>query len=214
MDLFKWYYQRRMLNAMVQASWDEAERYAQKLAGRSGLSMGLQYNLALIALGGGRTHDAYDLAERALLRYGESLRLCRLLGDISYLEGERDQALSWYTLALDGDPVEKERHLITTRLNILGDEGRYRLAHEVRDLLHQANSMMEEHPDEAKQLYLEVVDKDPTQVEALNNLGVLALEYDKDANRAIEWFTAVLSFVDHHGAGRNLAKARKARAEA
>lgn len=210
MDIFKWYYQRRMLNAMVQNSWAEAERYAQKLIDRSGSSMGLQYNLALIALGGGRTQDAYDLAEQTVRRYGESLRLCRLLGDISYLEGHREQARSWYTLSLDDNPGEKERHLIATRLEILESEARYARAHEAFALIREANDLIEGQPEEAKRLYLEVVGCDPTQVEALNNLGVLALEHDKDASGAIEWFTKVLTLVDHHGAGRNLAKARKA----
>ena len=210
MDIFKWYYQRRMLNAMVQNSWAEAERYAQKLIDRSGSSMGLQYNLALIALGGGRTQDAYDLAEQTVRRYGESLRLCRLLGDISYLEGHREQARSWYTLSLDDNPGEKERHLIATRLEILESEDCYIRAHEAFALIREANDLMEGQPEEAKRLYLEVVGCDPTQVEALNNLGVLALEHDKDARGAIEWFTKVLTLVDHHGAGRNLAKARKA----
>lgn len=210
MDIFKWYYQRRMLNAMVQHSWQEAERYTRKLMARSGESMGLQYNLALIALGAGRVEEAYDLGERAVKRYGESLRLCRLLGDISYPEGHADRARRWYSLALSDGPDRKESLLMTRRLEILGDSARYDEVVQLLALLPKANALMEEDPEEAKRLYLQVVERDSTQVEALNNLGVLSLEEGNDAEQAIGWFTKVLALVDHQGAVRNLAKAKKA----
>lgn len=54
MDPIKWYYQRRMLNAMVQNKWEEAENFTLKLINHEGPSMGLHYNLALIALGSGQ----------------------------------------------------------------------------------------------------------------------------------------------------------------
>ncbi len=51
MDPIKWYYQRRMLNAMVQSKGRSRAIHPQAFINHEGPSMGLHYNLALIALG-------------------------------------------------------------------------------------------------------------------------------------------------------------------
>jgi len=52
--------------------------------------------------------------------------------------------------------------------------------------------------------------EDPSQAEAWNNLGCLALDHFNDKGTAIEFFTRTLELVDHQGAAKNLARARKA----
>jgi tetratricopeptide (TPR) repeat protein len=209
MDVLAWYYQRRMLNAMVQNSWKDAKRYIDALITRSGYSMGLTYNLALITLGNGDAPGAYSILERAVEDYGESLRLCRLLGDISYAQGERNQAIRWYDLALTDHPSEKELRLVQKRRELLSDPVLYTRVLTVLPLLPQALAEMERDPDHAVVLYRKIVSCDPTQVEALNNLGVLAQEHLHDSSLAIDCFSKVLELVDHTGATRNLAKTKK-----
>ncbi len=210
MDPIKWYYQRRMLNAMVQSKWEEADQFTHKLINHEGPSMGLHYNLALIALGSGDKEKAYDVLVKAVLRYGESLRLCRLLGDIAYLSGKGEEAIHWYASALDDEPTEKEEYLIKLRLELLSSADRYVKALEASSLLTQAQELFKSDYEGARSLYERIVKDDPSQAEAWNNLGCLALDHFNDKQSAIEAFTRTLELVDHQAAAKNLARARKA----
>ena len=213
MDPINWYYQRRSLNAMVQNKWEEAEKFLLKQITHKGPSMGLQYNLALIYLGQERKQDAYETLLSCVDTYGESLRLCRMLGDIHYMQGKRLDALRWYTAALADDPNEKEFNLITQRVAVLGDESRYvRVLKNLEDV-EQARLVFSTKPEQALKLYLRVVADDPTHVEALNNLGSLYLDEFNDAKKAESYFVQVLELVDSSAAAKNLAKARKAKKE-
>ncbi len=209
MNLIRWYYQRRMLNAMVQNRWEEAERFTRRLISHEGPSLGLQYNMALIALGSGNREEAYTLLSEAVNRYGESLRLCRLLGDIAYLRGERKHAERWYTAALQDNPPEKERHLMRLRLDLLASQQKYTKALAACDLLPEAQNLIESDPEKARSLYQRIVADDPSQAEAWNNLGHLALEHFSDRTSAVEAFSRTIELVDHQGAARNLARAKK-----
>ena len=211
MDPIAWYYQRRTLNAMVQNRWDEAECFILKQIARQGISMGLQYNLSLIYLGQERKQEAYDTLLSCVDAYGESLRLCRMLGDIQYIQGERLGALKWYKKALSDSPDEKEAHLISQRVLVLGDEQRYQRVLTNQADVEQARSVFTSNPDEALELYLRVVGDDPTHVEALNNLGSLYLDEFQEAKKAESYFVQVLELVDSSAAAKNLAKARKAK---
>jgi len=210
MNLITWYYQRRMLNAMVQNRWKEAERFTRKLINHEGSSMGLHYNLSLIALGSGDRGKAYDILIQAIQRYGESLRLCRLLGDISYLQGKQEEAERWYTAALEDNPSGKEEYLMRLRLDLLSSQEKYTQALRASALLPEAENMIESDPQEARSLYERIVADDPSLAEAWNNLGHLALDHFSDGKTAIDAFTRTLELVDHQGAARNLARARKA----
>jgi tetratricopeptide (TPR) repeat protein len=200
-----------MLNAMVQNQWGEAETHIRKLLVLQGDSMGLQYNLAVVLLGKEQLEEAFKILVSCTEQYGESLRLCRLLGDVQYVRGERLDALHWYSLALQDNPKEKEQRLIMVRLDLLKDEARFSLIQEKLATLFEARSSLEKDPRKALSLYKDLAEADPTHVEALNNLGSLYLNVYKDPVAAEEKFTQVLRLVDNQGAARNLAKAKKER---
>jgi len=195
---------------MVQNKWTESEHFTRKLIHHRGASVGLAYNLALITLGSGRTQEAYDQLLESVETYGESLRLCRLLGDIAYLDGKRQEALQWYEKAEREAQSPKELRFIRMRLEILSKADWYARVVAVLPLVRQAQQAMENQPSRAWDLYRKVVLEDPSQVEALNNLGVLELEHFHHAEQACSYFSKVLELVEHQGAARNLAKARKA----
>jgi len=96
------------------------------------------------------------------------------------------------------------------RLKILSDPDWYGRVLGILSLVDQAQQAMEKEPNRAWDLYRKIVLEDPSQVEALNNLGVLELEHFHHAEQACTYFQKVLDLVDHQGAARNLAKARKA----
>lgn len=211
MDPIGWYYQRRALNAMVQNKWDEAETFLQKQIAHKGPSMGLRYNLALAYLGQQQREKAYKQLIWCIDNYGESLRLCRLLGDIQYIHGERLEAIQWYELALEDSPGEKEESLIRLRLSVLQDEPRYQRALANQQEIERARSLDVREVSVALELFHRVIEDDPSHVEALNNLGSLYLDELGDADRAIYYFEEALALADTPAIARNLAKARKAK---
>lgn len=198
-----------MLNAMVQNSWPEAERFTRKLIKHSGPSVGLVYNLALITFGAGKMEDAYTQLLGAIQTYGESLRLCRLLADIAYLSGKRQDAIDWYAKAQKEVISSKEKKFIVLRMDILANAELYDRVLDVLSRMQTAHDAMTKNLDIAYEQYCSIVEIDPTQIEALNNLGVLELEHYHRKEQAIQYFIRVLELVDHQGAARNLAKAKK-----
>ncbi|AEV29813.1 hypothetical protein SpiGrapes_2026 [Sphaerochaeta pleomorpha str. Grapes] len=211
MNVLGWYHQRRMLNAMVQNQWTEAETHIRKLLVLQGKSMGLEYNLAVVLLGLEQNEEAFQMLLSCVERYGESLRLCRLLGDIQYGRGNREDSIHWYSLALSDNPTEKEKRLLSLRLELLFDSKRFFMIQEKLASLPEARTCLETDPQKAFSLYKEIAEADPTHVESLNNLGTLFLNEYKDPLAAEEKFSQVLELVDNSGAARNLAKAKKER---
>ncbi|WP_320129196.1 tetratricopeptide repeat protein [uncultured Sphaerochaeta sp.] len=209
MNVFFWYHQRRMLNAMVQNQWVEAESHTRSLLDKQGPSMGLEYNLAVVLLGQERFEEASRTLFLAIERYGESLRLCRLLADIQYVRGNRNEAIQWYQKTLDDNPQGKELHLVTARLDLLLDETRFHRIQETLQGIGEAREQLEKNPQRAFVLYQAIAEADPTHVEALNNLGTLYLNSFNNPLAAVEAFSQVLALVDNPGAARNLAKAKK-----
>jgi tetratricopeptide (TPR) repeat protein len=200
-----------MLNAMVQNQWPEAETHIRKLLDLQGKTMGLEYNLAVVLLGLEHLEEAFVLLVSCVERYGESLRLCRLLGDIQYVRGNGKDASHWYTAALNDKPSDKEERLLTMRLDLLSDDARYSLIQKRLTTLDEARSCLETDPKKALALYQAIAEADPTHVESLNNLGTLYLNEFKDPLVAEAKFSQVLALVDNPGAARNLAKAKKER---
>ncbi|WP_394697967.1 hypothetical protein [uncultured Sphaerochaeta sp.] len=74
----------------------------------------------------------------------------------------------------------------------------------------QPQELLTSYHEDARSLYERIVKEDPSQAEAWNNLGCLALDHFNDKRSAIEFFTRTLELVDHQGAAKNLARARKA----
>lgn len=196
---------------MVQNQWNVAEAHIRKLLVLQGKTMGLEYNLAVVLLGLEQSEEAYQVLLSCVQRYGESLRLCRLLGDIQYVRGSREDAMHWYSIALGDDPPRKEKRLLSIRMELLSDTKRFSLIQERLASLSEARSCLEADPQKAFALYQGIAEADPTHVESLNNLGTLYLNEYKDPLAAEKKFSQVLELVDNNGAARNLAKAKKER---
>jgi hypothetical protein len=70
--------------------------------------------------------------------------------------------------------------------------------------------MAEKKPDEAYEAFVRAADLDPTCFHALNNLGLIALNFRKDYRSAIKWFNAACAISSSPHPRRNLATAEKA----
>ncbi|MCF7940682.1 MAG: tetratricopeptide repeat protein [Spirochaetia bacterium] len=213
MNLLDRYYQRRALNAMVEEKWVEAERFLKRQMNGKPPMMGLTYNLGLCLLAQQRYEEAEQLFLASIERYGESLRLCRILGDLYYLWGRREDAHRWYEAAFADDPADPERQLIAERIRLTGEQECFDRVLESVELVIRARECFTEDPEQALGLYQKAADYDPTNIEALNNIGSIYFDHTQDPRTAATYFIKVLRLAHHQGAVKNLEKAEKAAAK-
>jgi tetratricopeptide (TPR) repeat protein len=202
------YYQRRALNAMVSEDWSVAETFFKKMMQQQVSSLGLRYNLGLVYLAQEKFVKAEAIFLSSVDSYGKSLRLCRVLGDLYFLWGKRDKSLIWYQDALMDAPEEKEERLIKMRIKIVDIEKSYQQVLAMNPLVREARSFMDSDYQKAKILYEQILAVDPTNIEAMNNLGSIHMNELDDPKTASSYFSQVLDLVDNQAAIINLKKAR------
>jgi len=203
------YYQRRALNAMVSGDWSMAESFFKKMMQRQTPSLGLEYNLGLVYLAQENFVKAEAVFNSCVNSYGKSLRLCRVLGDLYFLWGKREMALTWYQDALMDSPEEKEERLIKIRIKIVDNEKSYQQVLAMNPLVREARSLMDSDYQKAKILYEQILVADPANIEAMNNLGSIHMNELDDPSTASNYFSKVLELVENQAAIINLKKARK-----
>ncbi len=209
MGVMEMYYQRRALNAMVSGDWSMAESFFKKMMQRQTPSLGLEYNLGLVYLAQENFVKAEAVFNSCVNSYGKSLRLCRVLGDLYFLWGKRELALTWYQDALMDSPEEKEERLIKIRVKIVDNEKSYQQVLAMNPLVREARSLMDSDYQKAKILYEQILVADPANIEAMNNLGSIHMNELDDPSTASNYFSKVLELVENQAAIINLKKARK-----
>lgn len=180
--------ERKALKAMKEDQWDTAERYLRKLLELYETNMGLQYNLGVCLLAQNKFEEAEGLFLANVEAYGESLRTCRILGDLYYEWKEAQKALEWYSKALEDEPDAKEKRLLNARIAVCRNPDLYKRAYSSFELAKRARSMRKQKPQESLELYEKAAKADETHVEALNAAGELLLDYKKDPEQALRYF--------------------------
>lgn len=188
-------YEKKALKAMKHDQWDTAETYLRKLLEMHETNMGLQYNLGVCLLAQQKFEEAEGLFLANVEAYGESLRTCRILGDLYYEWGDAQKALEWYAKALEDDPDVKEKRLLNARIAVCRNPDVFNRAYTSFELAKKARAMRKQNPQESLALYEKAAKADETHVEALNAAGELLLEYKKDPDQALRYFKKVEKLV-------------------
>jgi len=207
-NLLNFYYQRRALNAMVQEQWESAEKYLKKIQQHHPVAFGIKYNLGLVSLAREKFEEAETIFTETIDQYGENFQLCRVLGDLYYFWGKREKSRQWYMAAIEKRPRGKERKLISIRLGLVADDKLFGKVQAGLNTLQTARACMNNDPGRAIKVYQEIIAVDPSNIEALNNVGSLYMDEYNDPETAIKYFDKVSSLVDNPAAIRNLVKAR------
>lgn len=205
------YYERQALKAMMEDRWESAEQYLRKLEDRPGNkgTMGFNYNLGICLLAQKKFEEAQELFLENVSSFGESLRTCRVLGDLYYEWGRREKALDWYQKALEDEPGERERRFLQIRIDLSSDPGMFERAYGAQALLEEARSLRKSDPKEALKLYREVAERDRSNVEALSAAGSLLLEQGENADDALSYLRAADGLIASDQVTRMIEKAEK-----
>lgn len=202
-------YERMGLNAYALGDYDKAERWMARLSRSEGESMRVLRNLGVVRMARGDFAGARRYLEREERLYGETPERHRVLGDLAYAAGVRDEAVKRYASARKtaGD----DRSLLDERLAICRNEDRFGASRESARVFSEAESLRASgRTAEALAYFLKAGDLDPTNWPAFNNAGVILLAQEDGAERARDCFVRAATCVRLPAVQENLRMAEAA----
>ena len=204
------FYRRFALNAFVMERYDVALRYFEKVAALCPGEPGVHYNMGVCQMG----LKYFDASEASFLeelhRNGRTWDRCKALGDLHYLWGNRTSALAWYegcrklaTLGHGGNWLDRRIALLES------EQSMTRVMASMRLLEEGLAAMAEKDHGKAEAAFEAAMENDPTNIQALNNLGVLRMDQHRDPKGAADCFRRAVALYDAPVYAINLKKALK-----
>ena len=206
---------RRALNALATGNYAESRRFWEKIRKRKPDAQGIRHNIALTYIG----EQQYEQAEALLLAeiedFGAFYPRVKALADMYYVWGQWEKAHERYCEALEcSDVEENQRKLVKRRIEQTNDSAGYGSVLESLQLLEKGNTLLEaEQWEDALEAFRKAAALDPTNLQALNNIGTIQLNYERDPNAAANTFRRALSWSHLPWLSRNLKQAEKAKAD-
>jgi tetratricopeptide (TPR) repeat protein len=191
------YYERIAFNSFISGKYSRAEYCYLKVNSLWPNKEGINYNLGLTYFSMNFLDDAVSFVEKERELYGNSYEVDRTLADIYFQQINRELANKYYHLAYDYGVNEKIKSFINARINITSSKEKYDKAVEAMGVFKEANSFFDEQKfEEALPCYEKVVELDPTNVMAMNNIGVIYMNYIINFDLAEEMFKKAFELVD------------------
>jgi tetratricopeptide (TPR) repeat protein len=208
--MIAFFLERLAVRCFVAGDYDRAARYFESVQKRDPHRAGLNHNIGLVRMAQRR----YDEAEKCFLddleRYGDSYKRLRVTADLYYVWGNREKAKHYYERALEECEREPEQRLLQQRIQNCADEVAFERVTESHRLYTRGNEAMQSNDyQSAREYYQKSVDCDPTNYQALNNLGAVWMNYERQPERAVEYFERAAELSNLGSVGANLQKARK-----
>ncbi|MFW5995214.1 MAG: tetratricopeptide repeat protein [Spirochaetia bacterium] len=203
---------RRALNAMSTGEHAVARKIWRKLSKHNPDAQGMRHNIALTYIGEERYAEAEPLLLGEIEDFGEYYPRVRALADMYYAWGKGDAAAEWYGKAVEGDDCPNtERKLLKRRSEVASDETRYSKALESVEQVREGNRLLaEDRWEEARACFERAVELDPTNIQAMNNAGSIALNHEGAPETAKAWFEKALKWSELPWLRKNLATAQRA----
>lgn len=206
--------ERLGMNAYALGDYERAEKWFRKLERKEPDSLRTLRNLGVILLARGDFSGAERYLKREERLYGESYQRHRALADLAYSAGNREAAAARYSAALScpeaGEREERERNFLQARLAVCRDRARFEDAREGGRRFAEGEAARARGDAEAAlAAFLSAADLDPTNWPALNNAGVILLERDGGAERALEAFQKAAACAGLSMIERNISLAKE-----
>ena len=203
-------YTRLGFNALVSEQYEKAEKYFLKIRKRTGEALGTNHNLGMVYLACGDFERAETCFLRELEKFGDSYSRSKVLADVYYAVQNAEKSLLYYRLAEGQAFDEPDLPWVRERIGICENTDRFRDAGTSCALCKQG-IRAEQNSDLAGALdyYTKAIQKDPTNVQALNNAGACC-ERQKNLNKAGKYFKQAYDLSGLPAIGQNLGKIERA----
>jgi len=197
-------------NALGSQHYVKAAKYFRKIAAAFATERGVNYNLAISLIGMRAYTEAIDCLLLELKVSGELYNVLLALGEVCFIQGERDNARSYLTAALNKATQSDDTSRLQQMLKNLAEVETYQRIMHGRQLFEQGVSEMDAgNFDEARSLYYQSLCYDEQNALIYNNLGVIALNQDRDSQEAAQYFNKALEYEELPLFRMNLRKASK-----
>ncbi len=211
----EWWRTRQALNFFVTGNYARSRRMWEKLQKKRPDAQGIRHNIALTYIG----EEDYEAAEPLLLAeiedYGDYYPRVKALADVYYAWGKREEAHRRYREAQGSeDAAEEESQIVRRRIEMTSSDEEYEAVLDSLAASRKGNELLAaEKWESALGAFTEAVRLDPTNIQALNNIGTIELNYKRDPKRAAATFRRALSWSPLPWLKRNLEQAERAQAQ-
>lgn len=203
--------QRRALTAYAGGDFTRAQALFRRVLHARPEMPGIRHNLALTCIALGEYDEAEQLLQIELERYGDYYPRLKVLADLYYIAGRRQEAHDFYRRARDCDAPESESAMLARRLELTADDRGYQRVVQAHEAFAEGNRLMhEEQWDAAIQQFLRAAELDETNIHAINNAGTIYLNNKHDPQEAAALFRRALQWSQLPWLARNLAQAEQA----
>ena len=210
MKLLDRLYTRLAFNSMVAQQHEKAEKYFLKIRSRTREAMGTNHNLGMVYLAWDKFEKAETCFLRELEKFGDSYCRSKVLADLYYAVQDAEKSLLYYRSAENRGVDESDLPLVKGRIRICEDKDCFRDAGTSFALCKKGVAAEQaEDLSEALDCYRRAIEKDPTNIQALNNAGACC-ERQKDLIQAGIYIKQAYELSGMLAIGQNLRKIERA----
>ncbi|ADD69676.1 Tetratricopeptide repeat protein [Denitrovibrio acetiphilus DSM 12809] len=182
-------YERVAFQSYTLSKFAKADKYFRKIIAIEPDRVGTCYNLGMVNLALGNYAEAEKYVGRERARIGDTYEICRAMADIYWHMKNRESAYRFFKLSKETAMSDKDKNLMTKKMGICASDKSFTDALAAAKMFEEADRLMSEKKyDQAEELYLEGLEKDPSNFLAMNNLGVIAMNIRMNYDNAENFF--------------------------
>ena len=188
-SIMLFFYNRFAFNALISEEYVKAIKYFKKIKKINPEQKGIDYNLGLCYLGNKDFTNSEVSLLSALNLESNKTELYKTLGDLYYLWGKQDQALTYYCKYREFTNPEVAGNWLKIRIDLLkasDDINKISIANQ--SLEDGIICMKQKSYTKAEQAFNTATTIDPSNYQAFNNLGVLMLRQNNNPEKALYYF--------------------------
>lgn len=205
-------YERVAFKSYTLSKFAKADKFFRKILAIEPDRVGTCYNLGMVNFNMGNYDEAEKYVARERARIGDTYEVCRALADIYWSKKDKESAHRFFKLAKVQASSDKEKNLMTKKMGLCASDKSFTDALSAVKVFEEADYYMSEKKyDEAEKLYLDGLEKDPSNFLAWNNLGVIAMNIRMKYDDAEKYFRTGDDMIDFKMIDDNLKSLMKLR---
>jgi tetratricopeptide (TPR) repeat protein len=207
------YYKRIALNSYVTSDFEKAIYNFLKIIEFEPKAAGINFNIGLAYINLKKYKEADKYVAIEIKNHGHGYPTDKAMAEIAFLSGNREKALKYFRKSLNYKECEN-KDFIKTRIGQCESKETFQQLKQSVELFEKACEMMSiEKYDEASQLLQESLKNDPKNYNALNNLGTISMNINKDYERAEKYFSSAYEISKLPAISSNLSKLAKLKSQ-
>ncbi len=195
---------------MVSGNYDKAEKYFLRIHRYKPSISGFEYNLGLIKLAQSKYDEAELFLKKDISLYGESYNRLRVIGDLYYIWGRREDASVSYKKAFSECESDVDRNILNIRIQKCSSENAFDKVRKSHMLYKKGNHLLKSGKNtEALKAFSDAVEQDGTHFQALNNKGTVLMNTFHKYAEALKCFEQASKLTNLPAIHGNVLKARE-----